>query len=135
MPHKKRILIIDDNTDLLEVLNEVFEEHNFECLFATTPLEGLKLATLEKPDIILLDLMLPDMSGLGVMHLIKNNAELKKIPVVILSSMMDNDVRWLTEDLGAIDYFSKGNDYEKMVRRIAAYAGGNGSPPPSSHWE
>ena len=105
---RKRVLIIDDNVDFLELVKETLEEQNYECITASLPSEGLEKARLEKPQLIILDLMLPQMSGFGLMREMKQSAELKHIPIVILTALHDEEVAKEGMDLGAVGYLQKG---------------------------
>lgn len=82
-----QVLIVDDEADVVDYLSAILEENNFEVLSARSAEEGYKLAVKNIPDIICLDIMMPQESGLSQYLRIRGNRKLKKIPVMILSGM------------------------------------------------
>src|ERR1700730_9922928 len=78
----KRILIVDDNDLSLMLLNDLLEVHGYEILKTGQGLEAIKLAQDNKPDLILMDIQLPDLSGLDVTRLLKQYDQTKCIPVI-----------------------------------------------------
>lgn len=104
---KKRILMIEDDIFLRKVYRDQFTRNDIEFIEATNGVEGMSKAQSEKPDLILLDLMLPRKNGFDVLRDLKKNSKTKKIPVIILTNLsQDIDV---TEGLalGAVDYLVK----------------------------
>jgi DNA-binding response OmpR family regulator len=83
---KKRILIVDDEPDLVETLQVRLAQENYECLTANDGHNGFELARTEKPDLVILDIMLPGMDGYKVARLLKFQKELKHIPIIMLSA-------------------------------------------------
>lgn len=84
---KKKLLVTDDNIDLLEVLKARLESHNYIVITASNGQESLAKAASEMPDVILLDIMMPGMNGFEVCKQLKENEKTKNIPVVILSAL------------------------------------------------
>lgn len=84
---QKKILAIDDEDDLLTFYSEVLEDGNFIPITANNPIEGLKKAREEKPDLILLDIMMPKKSGMKTFKELKNDPDLKNIPVIIITGI------------------------------------------------
>ena len=106
-PGKKKILIIEDDLFLLEIYSRKFSEANFDI---TTAIEGesaLEVIHKEKPDIILLDLILPKVDGLEVLRVIKKDKNLNKIPVVVLTNRGEKDLIEKSIKLGAAAYITK----------------------------
>lgn len=122
MGNKKKILLIDDNEDVLTLVKDILNSTSFECITATTAMEGLEKASQEKPRLILLDLMLPKMSGLGFLREIKNNSELKTIPVVAFSTLGDEDIASEVMGLGAVGYLRKACGPNELLTMIREYA-------------
>lgn len=122
---KQSILIVEDDNILQEMYCEKFEMDGFKVDTATTGREGLK--TLEKnvPDIILLDILMPDMNGLEMLKEMKKNREYRDIPVILLTNLgeskidMDNELSFA---LGIKDYLIKTkhtpDDVAKRVKQI-----------------
>jgi CheY-like chemotaxis protein len=85
----KRILIVDDEPDAISYISSVLEDNGYEYLSAENGEEGLELARKEKPDMILLDLIMPEKSGMLMFQELKKDPGLGKIPVVVVSGASD----------------------------------------------
>ncbi len=106
----KKILIIEDESALQKTLGEVLSQQGYEVLSALNGELGLKLAQSKKPDLILLDLVLPKIHGFDVLKKIKDNPETKEIPVIVLTNLETiEDIKKAIE-LGATTYLVK-SDY------------------------
>ena len=104
---KKRLLIVDDEKDLADMIKFRLEANGYEILIAYDGQAALETARKEKPDLIILDLMLPKMDGYKVCGLLKNDARYSGIPIIIFSAKgQDDDVR-LGQELGANAYLTK----------------------------
>ena len=115
-----KLLIIDDSPDALQVAKVRLAKENLDIVCAEGGISGLEMARLEKPDLILLDLEMPDMSGFDVCRALKSDLELCMIPVLFLtgSTTAEDKVRGL--DLGAIDYVAKPFDAFELCARVRA---------------
>lgn len=92
MESKKKILIIDDEEDFCFFVKGNLENtEEFDVLATTSAKEGIKLARVEKPDLILLDLNMPEMSGDEVAQILSNRPETKKIPIVFFTALVTKD--------------------------------------------
>ena len=108
MPENKpKILIIEDDRYLRELIIKKFEKEKFEILEAIDGQEGLKKAKEEKPNLILLDLILPGTDGYAVLFQIKADPEISSIPVIILSNLGQIQEIQKGLKLGAVDYLVK----------------------------
>jgi len=83
---KKSILVIDDNQDILFIVRTMLEENGYEVNCASTGPEGLKCVQTLPPDLIILDILMPDMDGMEVLKTIKESPDTSSIPVMILSA-------------------------------------------------
>lgn len=119
---QKKILIIDDDPEDLELIREVLEENHFECHTAKCSVEGLKTALIWQPNLILLDLMLPQMSGFGFLRELKKNPELADIPVVVFSTLRDAEIASVSLDIGASGYLSKDCVNQDLLSIVHQYA-------------
>jgi len=83
----KKILIVDDDPDVVLFLSTVLQDQGFEALEARDGEEGFKKTLSERPDLILLDLMMPEKSGISLLHDLKADQELAKIPVIMVTGV------------------------------------------------
>src|SRR5690349_16757293 len=102
-----RVLVIEDETALQKVLDYNFRQAGYDVAFATRGLEGVQRAHEFRPDIILLDLMLPDVSGTEVFRTLQKSHDTKEIPVMIVTARGDEVDRIVGFELGAADYVVK----------------------------
>jgi len=116
---QEKILIIDDEVNNLEVLQARLRANDFEVITCDDPIKGLDLAQSIEPDIVLLDINMPQMSGLEVCRKIKNDYITSQIPVVLLTCMDGLDYKLKGFEGGADDYFIKDRiDYREISARI-----------------
>ena len=83
----KRILIIDDDPDVVVFLSTLLQDHGYDTLDASDGVEGLEVTRSQKPDLILMDLMMPEKSGISLLSELKQDDELKDIPVVMVTGV------------------------------------------------
>lgn len=119
---RKMILLIDDDIDFLFLLKETLEANYFKCMVASSAQEGIEMAKTTKPSLILLDLMLPVMSGYGVLRTLKQAAELRNIPIVALTSLADEEIAMETMRLGAVGFLNKSCDAKELINMVSEYA-------------
>lgn len=117
-----KILIVEDDPTLLEMYSLKLQEEGFAFFTAPDGDEGLEIALKEKPDVILLDIMMPKMDGFAVLVELKKNEETKNIPVLMLSNLgQKNDVT-KGKELGAEDYIVKASmTPTQVVEKIKSY--------------
>lgn len=114
----KKILIVDDNLSFLEMIKMLMELHDFTCITADNGKIALEKVAEEKPDLILLDLMMPEMDGFQVLCALKNNKDTKNIPVIIVSALKQAENIKKAYSLGAIDYIVKDGDPKYLIDKI-----------------
>jgi CheY-like chemotaxis protein len=116
----KKILVIDDEPDIVFLIKLILEKEGYKVIEANSGREGLEVAKKEKPDLILLDIMMPDMLGWEVSKKIKADKELRKIPVAMLTvkSAAEDKLRSL-EEAGADWHIAKPIDREKLLGTVA----------------
>ncbi len=85
----KKILSIDDEPDMITHLTALFEDNGYTTCFANDGEQGMKMVNIEKPDLITLDLVMPNETGMKFLKKIKNDDALKNIPVIIVSGLQD----------------------------------------------
>jgi CheY-like chemotaxis protein len=103
----KKILFIEDEEILIHLLNKKLTQEGYEVFIARNGLEGLEKMKETKPDLILLDILMPKMGGLEVMEEMQKNEELKKIPVVVISNSGQPVEIDRIQKLGAKDWLIK----------------------------
>jgi two-component system alkaline phosphatase synthesis response regulator PhoP len=119
----KKILLIDDDPDLLNAVRIILERRGYEVVAAFGGIEGLEKTKTEKPDLIVLDVMMPDKDGYTVCKELKANPELGKIPVLLLTAVVSNiPTTRFTQQMGleteADDYIDKPVEPAELVKRI-----------------
>jgi DNA-binding response OmpR family regulator len=105
----KVVLVIEDDTSMLDVLAYKITEAGFEVLKAQNGQEGLELALREQPDLILLDLLLPKLSGLNLLEALRKDKKGKQIPVVVLTNLTENSAIYKSVALNSAAYYIKSN--------------------------
>ena len=115
-----KILIVEDERDIVDLLRYNLKQENFEVDVVRNGADVLPRAVDNPPDLILLDLMLPEVDGLIVCRLLKNDPRTKKIPIVMLTAKVDEQDRVTGLELGADDYITKPFSPREVVLRINA---------------
>ena len=116
MLNQKKILIIDDDPMIARMYQERFSRDGFEVVLAFNGKEGLEKAEKEKPDIILLDIMMPKMNGYEMLKALREKEEITSIPVIIFSSLgADPELVEKSKQLGVVDTIDKGAVLAKEV--------------------
>jgi len=106
LKNKPSILIVDDEPTNLRILNQVLND-TYKLIFAKSGQEALRLVEKERPDLILLDVMMPQMTGYEVCEQLKNHPNFKVIPIIFVTALNDPDDEAKGLNLGAVDYISK----------------------------
>ena len=114
MAEKKRILLLDDSTITLEMEKAVLEERGYKVAIASNLLEFQSQLDQFQPEIILTDLMMPDISGKDIVRVLKQDFHTERIPIVLFSSKPDEELAEISEQAGADGYLSKSHGIEKL---------------------
>ena len=129
MSQKKRILYIEDEKEMLELTRIVLEREGYEMLAAIGGAEGIELVKREKPDLVLLDLMMPDVDGWEVYRQMKADKEVAEIPVIIITARTQSIDKVLGLKVAKVaDYITKPfgpSDLINSVKRV--FDSGNAS--------
>jgi len=117
---KARILIIDDEEDICKFSKSTLEKTGkFEVMFSTTAIAGIGLAKAQAPDLILLDLLMPDMPGADVAEYLSDEPSTSKIPIVFLTALAQkNDVDRGLGKIGGCFFIAKPVSPQELVNRI-----------------
>jgi CheY-like chemotaxis protein len=113
-PH---ILIVDDEEDFIELVKFRLADLHCEFLVANDGVHALSQARQYKPNLILLDILLPDLDGLSVCEILKRQPATRKIPIIFMSAL-SSDVTKRTAAMQAEDFFTKPLDLERLVSRV-----------------
>ncbi len=116
--NKRKILVIDDNPINLALLKAHLKNMDLESILVDNAAEGIETAGNESPDLILLDIMMPDMDGYEACKILKNDPKTSKIPIIIVSAKDRSEDKVTGLKLGAIDYISKPFDPGELKARI-----------------
>jgi DNA-binding response OmpR family regulator len=116
---EKRILVVEDEKDLVEILSVRLEASGYKVIAAYDGQEGLDKAKKEKPDLIILDLMLPKVDGYKVCRLLKFDEKYKKIPIIMFTARAQESDRKLGEEVGADGYITKPFEPKALLDKIA----------------
>ena len=114
MAEKKRILLLDDSTITLEMEKAVLEERGYRVAIASNLLEFQSQLDQFQPEIILTDLMMPDISGKDIVRVLKQDFHTEKIPIILFSSKNDDELQEIAEQAGADGFLSKSHGIEKL---------------------
>lgn len=120
MADKQTILVVDDEEDLLDLIEYNLKKEGFDVLKAEDGKEGIQMAREHSPDLILLDIMMPKMDGLEAVEIIRQDEELKHIPVIFLTARGDEKTEVEGLDKGGDDYITKPISTTKLLSRIKA---------------
>ncbi|MFT4609189.1 MAG: DNA-binding response OmpR family regulator/DNA-binding CsgD family transcriptional regulator [Cellvibrionaceae bacterium] len=118
---KDLVLIVDDSSDTLSILNEALEKEGMETLVALEGNQALAIAQKMIPDIILLDAIMPTISGFDVCKKLKENPELRSIPVIFMTGLSDTENVVKGFEAGGIDYITKPIINSELVARIRVH--------------
>lgn len=112
----KKILLVDDDPLILRMYQVNFVHNGYEVITAPDGEGAIISAKKDKPDIILLDLMMPKMNGVETLKILKNDADTKNIPVIILTNLADSqDDMKKSKEMGALDYLVKSETTLQML--------------------
>jgi two-component system KDP operon response regulator KdpE len=114
-----RVLVVDDEPEITRALRSILSAHGFEPIVAATAEEGLDLLRRRRPDLLLLDLVLPDRSGLEVTRTIRQELRLD-LPIVVLSAHGEEESKVQALDLGADDFLTKPFGVRELLARMRA---------------
>ncbi|MGI6777783.1 MAG: response regulator [Acetivibrionales bacterium] len=115
---KKKILIIDDTELMVKYIKDIMEAENYEVVTASDGQEGIRKVAEEKPDLVLLDLIMPGMNGLEVCKTLRANESNNLIPIIMLTSQDSEDDKLAGLESGADDYIVKPFNPRELLSRV-----------------
>ncbi len=114
MAEKKRILLLDDSPITLEMEKAVLEDRGYKVAIASNLLEFQSQLDAFQPEIILTDLMMPDISGKDIVRVLKQDFHTEKIPIILFSSKPDDELSVIAEQAGADGFLSKSHGIDRL---------------------
>jgi len=117
---KGRILIVDDDPHAIEILTRMLGREGYACLSAAGGAPALETLQTQAVDVILLDVMMPDMDGLQVCERLRQDEHLRQIPVILLTAKDDMETRARGMSLGVSEYLTKPINKRELFTRIEA---------------
>ena len=117
---KKTILVVDDEKDLLDLIEYNLKKEGFNVLRAENGEEGIEVAKEYKPDLVLLDIMMPKMDGLEAVQIMRKDKDLRNTPIIFLTARSDEKTEVEGLNKGGDDYITKPISTTKLISRIKA---------------
>lgn len=118
----KKVLLVEDNSSVRELIHVLLEGEGYEIIEAVDGLEGLTKAESDKPDLVILDLMMPNLDGESVLSQLRSDSRLGQIPILVVSGRYEA-LDELRRDLGEENVFPKPFQPTKLMDRIGALIG------------
>jgi len=115
---KSKILVVDDEPDIVDTVTFMLQARNFDVITASDGLEGLTKAISEHPDLILLDIMMPNMDGYELCYKLKKDKNMRNIPVIMLTARGENEAVIRAHKLGADDYIVKPFSLPTLISKL-----------------
>jgi DNA-binding response OmpR family regulator len=117
---KQRILVVDDDKEVVRLMRAYLEQAGYEVLAAYDGETAIHTLRREKPDLVLLDLMLPDRDGYDITRLVRADATLAHIPIIMLTARVEDTDKIIGLEIGADDYVTKPYNPREVVARVRA---------------
>jgi two-component system, OmpR family, alkaline phosphatase synthesis response regulator PhoP len=115
---RAKILSVDDEQDVTDLVQFNLTRAGYDVVTADCGRAALRAVELHHPDLILLDLMLPDIDGFGICEILRRSPDTASIPIVILTAWATTDARSLGLELGALDYLTKPFSPRELTERV-----------------
>ncbi len=116
----QRILVVDDDPEIVRLVRTYLEKNNYQVLTAYDGETALHIVRRERPDLVLLDLMLPNRNGWDVTRVVRGDANLAAMPIIMLTARVEDHDKIVGLELGADDYVSKPFNPQEVVARVRA---------------
>ncbi len=115
----KTILVVDDENDLVEMVTEMLTENGYQVVSAFNGKEALRKVKITKPDLIILDVNMPQMDGAEVSLALKQNEATRNIPIIFLTALRTREDGFgIEKNVGGIPTFAKPFDYDELLGKI-----------------
>lgn len=116
----QHILVVDDDRQIVRLIRSYLEENGYETLAAYDGNEALQLIRMEKPDLVVLDLMLPGIDGWEITRIVRGDPAMRALPIIMLTARVEDTDRIVGLEMGADDYIPKPFNPREVVARVRA---------------
>ena len=123
MENKKTILVVDDDADIRAVLSMRFNSAGYDVLEACDGYEAIKISREKKPDLIILDIMMPEMDGMSASQYLKEDPITKNIPIIFLTGLQDKKTEQLYPGVGENIIIAKPYDAKELLAAVKRVIG------------
>lgn len=120
---KAKILVADDDKSTRELISIVLEDEGYEVITAINGIETVEKTQKDKPDLIVLDIMMPQMDGYEALNKIKENAEIANIPILVITARTIKIYEKISKGLGAVDHITKPFSPDELLDKIRVILG------------
>ena len=117
----KKILIVDDDPVNLQMLRKIFDNHEYSVIQAAGGFEAVEVAKNDHPDLIILDIVMPDMDGGQVANILKNDPSTQKIPIIFLSSLIKKEEEKYSSMREGVYLMAKPFDRYELLKKVKEY--------------
>ena len=124
----KKILVVEDDPTSLRLLELILSKEGYQVISASNGLEGLRKARTESPDLLILDVMLPGFDGLEVCHRLRNEPDMAKLPILMLSAKQQKSDQDAASKVGANAFLPKPVDRTALLSKVAEFIGDRKDP-------
>lgn len=118
MAKKKTVLIVDDDQFALLLIERLLVDAKYKVLKSADGKEALEIAQKEVPDIIIMDIMMPGLDGIAAVLKLRSEPTTKSIPIIVCTSVKENEDEMIAKNLGVVDYVRKSPDMKDLVEKI-----------------
>jgi CheY-like chemotaxis protein len=115
------VLIVDDNDRLRDMLAQILHSHGYDIVEAATGSEAIAKTSSTRPNLILMDFDLPDMTGADAARIIKNNPVTQTIPIIGCSALLGSEFRHAALEAGMVEYLMKPLSAERITAKVAEF--------------
>ena len=127
---RKKILVVEDDTDLLDIMRLALKSAGYSTASATNGIEALKKARTLSPDLIILDLVLPELDGFAVCETLRKDRATASVPIIVVTGLSSEFTRLAGFESGATDYVTKPVSLCELVSKIDAWLRRTAKPSP-----
>ncbi|HID50924.1 MAG TPA: response regulator transcription factor [Anaerolineae bacterium] len=127
---KQRILVVDDDKEVVRLMRAYLEQAGYEVLVAYDGDTAVHILRRDKPDLLLLDLMLPDRDGYDITRLVRSDPALAAMPIIMLTARVEDTDKIVGLEMGADDYVTKPYNPREVVARVRARLRSQSAAPP-----